>query len=68
MLAPELTTVFSQLGGNRNTVGGRLHESPFAVMEAAYADRPITDAEIFALVAFLEDADARLWIWEFSGA
>lgn len=59
VLARELTTVFSDMGRNRSTVGGRISESPFAVMGAAYADRPITDAEIFAIVAFLEDADAQ---------
>jgi len=57
VLAAELTTVFSRMG--RSGVGSILGSPPFPVMEAAYADRPITDAETFAIVAFLEDADAQ---------
>jgi len=57
VLAKELTTVFSRMG--RNGVGSILGSAPFPVMEAAYADRPVTDEEAFAIVAFLEEADAQ---------
>ena len=57
VLARELTTVFSRMG--RTGVGAILGSPPFPVMEAAYADRPITDTEAFAVVAFLEEADAQ---------
>lgn len=55
ILARELTTVFSRLGGPgvRAILGG----APFPVMQAAYADRPFTDAETKALVGFLQYAD-----------
>ncbi len=57
VLAKELTTVFTRLGGPgvRAIVGS----SPFPVMQRAYQDRPLTEAEVGALVAFLEQADAE---------
>lgn len=55
VLAKELTQVFSRMGapGVRAILG----KAPFPVMEAAYKDHPIQDNEVFALVAFLQDAD-----------
>ncbi len=55
VLAKELTTVFSRLGGPG--VRAILGAPPFPVMQQAYKDRPLTDREVVALVAFLEDSD-----------
>ncbi len=57
VLARELTTVFSRLGGPgvRAVIGS----PPFPVMQRAYQGRPLTDDEVVALVAFLERADAE---------
>lgn len=57
ILARELTTVFSRLGGPG--VRAILGSPPFPVMEQAYRDRPLTDEEVVALVGFLEKADAE---------
>jgi cytochrome c2 len=55
-LAAELTKVFSRMGGAG--VKAILSQAPFPVMQAAYADKPLTDGEVMALVAFLEYADS----------
>lgn len=57
VLARELTTVFTRLGGPgvRAVIGS----PPFPVMQRAYQGRPLTELEVAALVAFLEDADAH---------
>ncbi|MBI2567061.1 MAG: cytochrome c [Candidatus Schekmanbacteria bacterium] len=55
ILAKELTTVFGQMGGPG--VQAILGKPPFPVMDQAFASRPLTEDEIFALVAFLQDAD-----------
>jgi mono/diheme cytochrome c family protein len=57
ILARELTTVFTKMGGTG--VRAILGKAPFPVMEAAYKDKALTDAEIFALVAFLQHADEQ---------
>ncbi len=57
ILAIELTTVFSRLGGPG--VRAILGSPPFPVMQRAYMDRPLTEEEIVALVGFLERADAE---------
>ena len=57
VLAAELTTVFSRMGGAGVTA--MLGRSPFPVMQTAYEDRSLTDDEVFALVAFLEYADSE---------
>jgi len=57
ILAKELTTVFSKLGGTG--VRAILSKAPFPVMEAAYKDRALTKTEVFSLVAFLESADEQ---------
>lgn len=55
ILARELTMVFSRLGGPG--VRAILGSPPFPVMQRAYQDTPLTDAEVAALVGFLERAD-----------
>ena len=40
-------------------VGAVLRNPPFPVMQRAYADRPLTDPEVEALVGFLQRADAE---------
>ncbi len=57
VLAKELTTVFSRMGGTG--VGAILGSAPFPVMQRAFDGKELTEDEIFALVAFLQDADAR---------
>lgn len=55
ILAAELTTVFSRMGGSG--VGAILGQAPFPVMQAAYKNNALTDDEITYLVAFLQNAD-----------
>ena len=57
ILAKELTTVFSRLGGPG--VRAILGSPPFPVMQKAYEDDPLTDTEVKALVGFLEKADSE---------
>lgn len=57
ILAKELTTVFSRLGGPG--VRAILGSPPFPVMQKAYEDDPLTDSEVKALVGFLEKADSE---------
>ena len=57
ILAAELTTVFSRMGGTG--VGAILGQAPFPVMQAAYQDKELTDDEITYLVAFLQNADEQ---------
>jgi len=57
ILATELTTVFSRMGGAGVTA--ILGRAPFPVMQAAYEDRSLTENEVAALVAFLEYADSE---------
>ncbi len=56
-LATELTTVFSRLGGPG--VRAILASPPFPVMQQAYVDKSLTEAEVAGLVAFLQQADAE---------
>jgi mono/diheme cytochrome c family protein len=62
VLAAELTTVFSRLGGPG--VRAILGSPPFPVMQRAYVDKPLTDDEVAALVAFLEQADAEQALYQ----
>jgi cytochrome c2 len=55
-LAKDLTAAFSRLGG-RLGIRPILAASPFPVMQKAYKNHPLTDDEMFALTAFLEEAD-----------
>ncbi len=57
ILATELTTVFTRLGGAG--VRAIIGSPPFPVMQKAYEDRPLTEEEVAGLVAFLERADAE---------
>jgi mono/diheme cytochrome c family protein len=57
ILAKELTSVFSRMGAGG--VRAILGTPPFAVMEQAYRDKPLTEDEVHALVAFLEHADEQ---------
>jgi mono/diheme cytochrome c family protein len=57
VLAAELTTVFTRLGGPG--VRAILGSPPFPVMQRAYQDKALTDAEVSALVGFLEQANAE---------
>ncbi|GMR05744.1 MAG: hypothetical protein BMS9Abin25_0319 [Gammaproteobacteria bacterium] len=57
VLARELTTVFSKMGGTG--VRAILGKAPFPVMEHAYKDKALTKNEVFSLVAFLESADEQ---------
>ncbi len=56
VLARELTSVFSRLGGPG--VRAILGSPPFPVMQRAYQGKALTDVEVVALVGFLEKADA----------
>jgi len=55
ILAAELTTVFSRMGGTG--VRAILGSPPFPVMQAAYADKALTQDEIVSLISFLQHAD-----------
>jgi mono/diheme cytochrome c family protein len=57
ILATELTSVFSRMGGPG--VKAILGHSPFPVMQVAYAEQSLTEIEVTALVAFLEYADSE---------
>ncbi|MCP4869907.1 MAG: c-type cytochrome [Proteobacteria bacterium] len=57
ILARELTTVFGRLGGNG--VRAILGSPPFPVMQAAYEDRSLEEAEVVALVSFLEQVSSE---------
>jgi mono/diheme cytochrome c family protein len=57
VLALELTSVFSKMG--EGGVRAILGTPPFAVMEQAYRGKPVTNDEVYALVAFLQDADEQ---------
>ena len=57
VLARELTTVFSRLGGPG--VRAILGSPPFPVMQRAYEGKPLTDEEVAGLVGFLQRADAE---------
>ena len=55
VLASELTLVFSRMG--RQGVSAILGNTPFPVMQAAYAGKGFSDKEINALVGFLQHVD-----------
>lgn len=57
ILATELTSVFSRMGGAGVTA--ILGHAPFPVMQAAYKNQSLTEREVAALVAFLEYADSE---------
>lgn len=55
ILAKDLTSVFTRMGAPG--IQAILGQPPFPVMDQAYKGRPLTEDEVFALVAFLQDAD-----------
>lgn len=57
ILAKELTSVFGRMGAPG--VQAILGKPPFPVMDEAFKGRPLTDDEVVALVAFLQNADAQ---------
>lgn len=56
-LAGDLTTVYSGMG--ESGMRGVLKSLGFPVMRHIYADRPLTEPETTALLAFFQDASAR---------
>lgn len=56
LLAKDLTTVYSRLGGDAG-LQGMLGAPPFPAMTQAYKDKPITEPEIAALTAFFNKVD-----------
>lgn len=56
LLAKDLTTVFSRLGGDAG-LKGMLGAPPFPAMTQAYKDKPITEKEIAELTAFFNKID-----------
>jgi cytochrome c2 len=57
VLAAELTSVFTRMSGPG--IQAILGKPPFPVMEQAFKDKALTEDEVVALVAFLQDADAK---------
>jgi len=57
VLAKDLTAAFTRLGAPG--IKGILHAPPFPVMEQAFASKPLTDEEIFALGGYLKSASER---------
>jgi cytochrome c2 len=57
ILATELTSVFSRMGGAG--LKAILGHAPFPVMQIAYQNQSLTEPEVAALVAFLEYADSE---------
>lgn len=55
VLASELTLVFSRMG--KQGISAILGNTPFPVMQAAYAGKEFSDKEINALVGFLQHVD-----------
>ena len=54
-LGPDLTSTFQDLGGEAGLTGW-LAAPPAPTMQPLYADRPLTEAEVADLIAFLGDA------------
>lgn len=56
VLAKDLSNCYSRLGGDAG-IAGMLGAPPFPAMAVAFKDKPITNEEVNALVAFLNKAD-----------
>lgn len=56
LLAKDLTSVHSRLGGDAGLMG-ILGAPPFPAMTQAYKNKPLTDQEIASLIAFLNKVD-----------
>jgi len=61
-LAIELTDAVTRLTGPG--IGAVLRNPPFPVMQRAYAEHPLTDPEVEALLGFLQSADAEQELYE----
>lgn len=58
MLGPDLTRVYERLG-DRNAVGTWLSAPATPTMQGVYRNKPLDADEIFALLAFFDDAGKR---------
>lgn len=56
VLAKDLTTSYSRLGGDAG-VSGIMASAPFPAMMATFKDKPLTEKEIYLITAFLNKAD-----------
>lgn len=56
LLAKDLTAAYSRLGGDAG-IQGILGAPPFPAMAQSYKDRPISEKEISAIIAFLNRVD-----------
>ena len=56
LLAKDLTTAYSRLGGDAG-ISGILGAPPFPAMTQAYRDKPISEKEIASVIAFLNKVD-----------
>lgn len=56
LLAKDLTSVYSRLGGDAG-LQGILGAPPFPAMTQSYKEKPLTESEIAALVAFFNKVD-----------
>lgn len=61
-LAKDLTSVFSRVG--ESGVSAVIGSPPFPVMQAAYQDKALTEAEVLALTAFLSKVDQNSSIYQ----
>lgn len=58
VLAKDITNSYSRLGGDAG-LSGILSSPPFPAMTAAFKNNPLTDEEVKAITAFLQDADTQ---------
>lgn len=56
LLAKDLTTVFTRMGGDAGLTG-ILNAPPFPAMTEAYKNKPLTESEIYAVVSFLNKVE-----------
>ena len=56
VLAKDLTTAYSRLGGDAG-VSGIMASAPFPAMTVAFKDKPLTEQEIYLITAFLNKTD-----------
>lgn len=56
LLAKDLTTVFTRMGGDAG-ITGILNAPPFPAMTEAYKNKPMTESEIYALTSFLRTVE-----------
>ncbi len=56
LLAKDLTTVYTRMGGDAGLTG-ILNAPPFPAMTEAYKNKPMTESEIYAVVSFLNKVE-----------